>query len=243
MLEQHDVKQVSTPHIDYKLTNHEVYIKLIEELTFNYDVCYLINPSMIIGHLLTCDQIGNLLKTYPSTLFIIDEAYIEFSNQESCAPFIECYYNLIVVKTFSKFFSLASLRIGYLLTNPTLLNLIKPYYNYRDISPLSVKCALSTLMNVDFYKKNKETYFELKQYIREQLTIIKNTHIIDDFILNDGVYFIIICKDPLHLQNYFNQHSVCVRSKNSDLKGSVRITISTYESMKKVFELLSLYSC
>jgi len=242
MLDQHDVQHVSTPHVDYKLTNNEVYLMLKQELTINYDVCYLINPSMLIGHLLTCDQIGNLLNTYPSTLFIIDEAYIEFSNQESCAPFIESYSNLIVVKTFSKFFSLASLRIGYLLTNPTLLNLIKPYYNYRDISPLAVKCALSTLTHLDFYKKNKETYFEMKHYIKEQLTMIKNTHILD-FILNDGVYFIILCNDPLHLQEYFNHHSVSVRSKHSDLKGSVRITISTYESMKKVFELLSLYKC
>ena len=242
MLEQHDVKHISTPYIDYKLTNNEVYLKLIEELLLNYDVCYLINPSMLIGHLLTCAQIEHLLKTYSSTLFIIDEAYLEFSNQESCAPFIEYYSNLIVVKTFSKFFSLASVRIGYLLTNPTLLNLIKPYYNYRDISPIAVKCALATLKNIDFYKKNKETYFEIKHYIKTQLTMIKNTHILD-FILNDGVYFIILCKDPLHLQEYFNQHSVCVRSKNSDLKGSVRITISTYESMNKVFELLSLYRC
>jgi len=240
MLEQHDVKHVSTPYIDYTLTNSEVYLKLTQELTLQYDVCYLINPSMLLGHLLTCDQIEELLKTYPSTLFIIDEAYIEFSNQESCAPLIT-YSNLIVVKTFSKFFSLASLRIGYLLTNPTLLQLIKPYYNYRDVSPLAVKCALSTLTHLDFYKKNKETYFEIKQYIREQITKINNPHILD-FILNDGVYFIILCNDPLHLQEYFNRHSVCVRSKHADLKGSVRITISTYESMKKVFELLSVYT-
>lgn len=240
MLETHDVKHVSTPYIDYKLTNEEVYIKLDHELKGNYDVCYLINPSMLLGHLLTHQQIEHFLKTYPSTLFIIDEAYVEFSNQESCAPFIETYPNLIVVKTFSKFFSLASLRIGYLLTNPTLLKLIKPYYNYRDVSPLAVKCALSTLKNLDFYNKNKETYFEIKQYMKEELAKIVNPNIVD-FILNDGVYFIILCKDPLHLQEYFDQHRVSVRSKHSDLKGSVRITISTYESMNRVLELLSLY--
>jgi histidinol-phosphate aminotransferase len=239
MLETHDVKHVSTPQIDHTLTNEEVYLKLMQELTLNYDVCYLINPSMLIGHLLTHDQIEHLLKTYPSTLFIIDEAYVEFSNQESCAPFIEKYSNLIVVKTFSKFFSLASLRIGYLLTNPTLLNLIKPYYNYRDISPLAVKCALATLKNLDFYKKNKETYFEIKQYLKEQLTKLNKSNL--DFILNDGVYFVILCKDPLHLQEYLKQNGVSVRSKHSDLKGSVRITISTYESMKKVVDLLSVY--
>ena len=127
MLNVHDVKHVSAPNIDYTLTNDEVYVWFQQQLTHEYDVCYLINPSMIIGHLLTLHQIEQLVSSYPSTLFIIDEAYVEFSNQQSCAFLTDTHNNIIVVKTFSKFFSLASLRIGYLITNSQLISLIKPY--------------------------------------------------------------------------------------------------------------------
>ena len=242
MLDTHTIHHVSAPLIDYTFTNDELYSWLLQELTIPYDVVYLINPSMLIGHLITTKQIESMLQKHSHTLFIIDEAYIEFSNQESCAPLIELYSNLIVVKTFSKFFSLASLRIGYLLTNPKLVSLIKPYYNYRDISPIAVKCALSTLQHIDFYKQNKQLYFEIKKYIIQQLTSIKleNENIID-FIMKDGVYFMIICNYPNHLQEYLSQHGVYVRSKHSDLKGGIRITISTYESMNAVFELLRQY--
>jgi len=244
MLGTHTIQHVSTPHIDYTLTNDQVYSRIIQELNVPHDVVYIINPSMLIGHLLTTPQIEYMLQMNTHTLFIIDEAYIEFSNQESCAPLIEKYSNLIVVKTFSKFFSLASLRIGYLLTNKNILSLIKPYYNYRDVSPLAVQCALSTLQNIDFYKQNKQLYLDIRKYIIQKLNIIKMNNInIIDFIMNDGIYFIIICEDPMDLQHYLDKRGVSVRSKTSDLKGSVRITISTYGSMDRVFELLTLYRC
>ena len=109
---------------------------------------------------------------------------------------------------------------------------------------MAVKCAQHTLQHVDFYQSNKKKYFEIKAYMIQQLSNIvpNNPHLID-FIMKDGVYLIIICNDPVHLQTYFNHHGVSVRSKHSDLKGSVRITLSTYESMNKVCELLTSYSC
>ena len=242
MLDTHDVFQVNAPHIQYTWTNDEMYAFVFEELKPTYDVCYLINPSMLLGHLLTHHHIETILQTYPSTLFIIDEAYGEFSTQQSCAPLIETYSNLIVVKTFSKFFSLASLRIGYFMTNPTLMNLIKPYYNYRDISPLAVKCALATLKHLSFYDKNKLLYFEIKDYVIEKLKMIVPNHPkLIDFIINDGVYVTLLCNDPIELQEYLSKHSVAVRSKQSDLKGAVRITLSTYESMNRVMELLQSF--
>jgi histidinol-phosphate aminotransferase len=197
---------------------------------------------MLIGHLLTEDNIKYMLNTYPNTVFIIDEAYIEFSRNSSCSNLIEEYNNLIVVKTFSKFFSLASLRIGYLITNPKIMSLIKPYYNYRDLTTMAVKCALSTLKNIDYYNKNKELYFEIKQYVINNLEdILKTNTKIKDYIMNDGVYFIVICDNPSDLNAYFNSKNIAVRSKTSDLKGSIRITISNYETMEKVFEVLRTY--
>jgi histidinol-phosphate aminotransferase len=242
MLNTFDVKQINKLYIDYKLNNDELNTLLLQELNNDWDLCYIINPSMLIGHLLSHENIINILKTYPNTVFIIDEAYVEFSNNMSCSHLIEEFNNLIVVKTFSKFFSLASLRIGYLITNPKFMSLLKPYYNYRDITTLAVKSALLTLKNIDYYNNNKILYFDIKQYVIDNLKdIVKNNKKITDYIMNDGVYFIIICDDPNDLNEFFNSNNIAVRCKNSDLKGAIRITISNYETMEKVFEVLKKY--
>ena len=242
MLKVVDVKQLDKPYMDYTWSNQELTQFLLNELKKEYDVCYFVNPSMPIGHILTNSDIQSMLSLYPNTVFIIDEAYLEFSDHQSCAPLIEQNNNLIVVKTFSKFFSLASLRIGYLMTNPNLISLLKPLYNYKDITQLSVKCALSTLLNIDFYNENKKCFFETKKYLINELTkLVKNNSKITDFIMNDGVYFTLICKNPSELKTFFDEHSIAVRNKDCDIKGALRITIGLQESMEKVIEVLKIY--
>ena len=242
MLKVVNVKQIDKPYMDYKWSNQELNKFLLDELKKQYDVCYFVNPSMPIGHLLTNDDIQTMLTLYPTTIFIIDEAYLEFSEHQSCSPLIEQNNNLIVVKTFSKFFSLASLRIGYLMTNPTIISLLKPLYNYKDITQISVQCALQTLLNIDFYNENKKQFFETKKYIIKQLTeLVKNNSKITDYIMNDGVYFTLICNDPSELKTFFDGHSIAVRNKDCDIKGALRITVGMQETMEKVIEVLKLY--
>jgi len=241
MLKMCNVK-LDKPYMDYKWSNNDLCQFLLEELKKEYDLCYIVNPSMPIGHLINDADIQTLLTLYPNTVFIVDEAYLEFSTHQSCAPLIEQYNNLIVVKTFSKFFSLASLRIGYLMTNPSIISLLKPLYNYKDITQISVQCALQTLLHNDFYNENKKQFFETKRYIIKQLTeLVKNNSKITDYIMNDGVYFTLICKDPSEVKTFFDGHSIAVRNKDCDIKGALRITVGTQESMEKVIEVLKLY--
>ena len=242
MLDTFKVKKVSKPYMNYSLSNEELNDFLLNELNDDYNLCYLVNPSMPIGHMLSHSNIENMLTKYPNTVFIVDEAYVEFSQNSTCASLIEKYNNLIVVRTFSKFLSLASLRIGYLMTNTNFIKLLKPYYNYKDITKISVNCALQSLNNIDFYNKNKETYFELKKYVINNLQEIIKTHkTITDYIMNDGMFFTIICTEPFKLKEYFDLYSIAVRNKDSDIKGAIRLTINNMEVMKEVFEILKKY--
>lgn len=242
MLNVFKVKFVKKPYMNYTLSNNEINKLILDELTENYDLCYLVNPSMPIGHILSNLQIENILTKFPNTVFVIDEAYIEFSENTSCASLIEKFNNLIVVRTFSKFFSLASLRLGYLMTNPNFIKLLKPYYNYKDITKISVNCATQSLINLDFYDNNKQLYFELRDYIINNLKQIVNSNDkITDYIMNDGMYFTIICKEPEKLKNYMDLYGIAVRNKDSDIKGAIRLTISSKSIMEYVFEALKLY--
>jgi len=219
-----------------------LYNFLLIELEKQYDLCYLVNPSMPIGHTLKHEYIRQLLITFPNTVFIIDEAYIEFSNNQSIAYMIEEFNNLIVVRTFSKFFSLASLRIGYLMTNTNFIKLLKPYYNYKDITKISVSCALQSLKNINFYNENIKMYLELKEYtIKHLQEIVKINDKIIDYIMNDGMYFTIICKNPTELKNYFDENGIAVRNKDSDITGAIRLTLSNKEILEIVFEVLKKY--
>lgn len=242
MLDTKQVKQVDKPYVDYKISNDELNLFLLDKLSNNYDLCYFVNPSMPIGHTLTHENITYMLTTWPETMFVIDEAYIEFSDKKSCSILTEQFSNIIVVRTFSKFFSLASLRLGYLISNKSNIQLLRPYYNNKDITKLAIRCGIQTLLNLDFYNENKKEYFKIKKYIINRLKIlIKTNNKITDYIMNDGLYFTLISENPAELKKYFNSYNVAVRNKDSDIKGAIRITIHNLDDMKYVFDILEKY--
>ena len=72
MLKVCDVKQLDKPYMDYKMSNADLIEFLHAELSKRYDLCYLVNPSMPIGHLLTDTDIQVMLNLYPTTLFVVD---------------------------------------------------------------------------------------------------------------------------------------------------------------------------
>ena len=74
-------------------------------------------------------------------IIIIDEAYLDFSDQKSLAPFVRKFKNLIVLKTLSKNVGIAGLRFSYMLSNPNLSKIINAFRPPYDISHFSIKAA------------------------------------------------------------------------------------------------------
>ncbi|WP_139121838.1 aminotransferase class I/II-fold pyridoxal phosphate-dependent enzyme, partial [Piscirickettsia litoralis] len=98
--------------------NYQEILKSKSKLIF---ICQPNNP---IGSNINRDAILNLLENYAGFIFI-DEAYQEFSDQQSWAHYIHQYPNLIIGRTFSKALGLASIRIGALIAQPALLHCVK----------------------------------------------------------------------------------------------------------------------
>ena len=89
-------------------------------------VIVLVSPNSPTGQSISFDDVGRILRETAS-LVIVDEAYIEFSEKQSVQPLIKEFDRLVVLRTFSKAFSMAGLRVGYLLAQPSLcVELLKP---------------------------------------------------------------------------------------------------------------------
>ena len=107
---------------------------------------FICSPNNPTGNKLNRADIYQLLNSFKTGFVVIDEAYIDFSDEPSFISELAKYPHLIVMQTLSKAYGLASLRLGMAYANPTiiaLLNKIKPPYNIGGATQQIVSQALA----------------------------------------------------------------------------------------------------
>ena len=103
------------------------------------------SPNNPVGNALSYERFESLLKRYPDTLWLADEAYCEYADR----PYTELlanYSNLMLIRTFSKTLGCAGVRIGFILAHPDLLSPLKklrlPYLlNHFSVAAAEVLLA------------------------------------------------------------------------------------------------------
>lgn len=110
---------------------------------------FIANPNNPTGTWLGAAELDHFLTTVPpNTLVVIDEAYYEYAeapDYASVAPWLSRWPNLVVVRTFSKAYGLAGLRVGYALSHPEvadILNRVRQPFNVNSLALCAAEAAL-----------------------------------------------------------------------------------------------------
>jgi histidinol-phosphate aminotransferase len=104
---------------------------------------FICSPNNPTGNAAPVEDIKCILEE-TTALTVVDEAYIEFGG-ESCIPLLAEHPNLVILRTFSKAFGIAGLRVGYLLSNPAVVQQllrVKQPYNLNVFSQLAARMVL-----------------------------------------------------------------------------------------------------
>ncbi len=136
------------------------------------DAVFLCNPNNPTGHLLSKDEIISILKAafHLGVLVILDEAFIDFTDAPSFMDEVSWYINLIVVRSFTKFYAMPGLRLGYLAANASVVSQIAhimPPWSVNHFAPLAVIAALN---DVDYRKKSHALVKAERRYLSEALS-------------------------------------------------------------------------
>ncbi len=131
----------------------------IEKFDANLKKCeilYLDSPNNPTGFQFSKSQIESLIKKFDG-LVIVDEAYGEFADS-SATLLAKKYDNLIVVKTFSKAFGLAGLRIGYFVASKKIVRVFNEILQYPyPLNSLAIEAGIASLDRADQMKDAAET--------------------------------------------------------------------------------------
>ena len=148
------------------LRGERIDTKTLKGLLNEDCVVFLPNPNNPTGHLFEEEEIFWLLKT--KALLILDEAYYEFSGK-TFAPLIEQFQNLAILRTFSKAFSLASQRIGYIVANPSLIDAYNRVRLPYNVSYLGQTFATIALRNKRIFQERVRKIIEERERLKSAL--------------------------------------------------------------------------
>ena len=200
---------------------------------------FICSPNNPTGNNMNRADVEVLLNNFPG-IIIIDEAYINFSNQKTFIQELTEYPNLIVMQTLSKAWGLAALRLGLCFASMDIIdifNKVKPPYNINEASQ---QIALEALQQTD--KVNNW----IKEVVQQTALLSK---VLNEFSFVQKVYptnanFILIkVNDADALYQYLADKEIVVRNRTKEVlcQNCLRITIGTPEENKNLLAILKKY--
>lgn len=130
-------------------------------------VTFLPNPNAPSGTLLASDAIADLAGRLDGVL-VVDEAYVDFADG-GCIPLLADHDNLIVVRTLSKSYSLAGMRIGFCCAHPQLIAGMWKAKDHYNVNRLSLLAAEAALADVEYMQANARRIGQTRQRLEDDL--------------------------------------------------------------------------
>ncbi|MGD2107295.1 MAG: histidinol-phosphate transaminase [Nitrosopumilaceae archaeon] len=168
-----------TYYLFEEISKNKSYTKLQEKNKFIFDMkdleipddttlAVIINPNNPTGGLFEIKDNVDLVRDHPNTIFLIDEAFIEFGGKPTSDLVLE-YENVVVTRTFSKAFSLAGLRTGYALANEDIIINLNEQNDAYPLGRTAEAAAIASLDNVDKIQQRVKTLKSLAKNLSEEL--------------------------------------------------------------------------
>jgi histidinol-phosphate aminotransferase len=217
-------------------------VPFAEDLTFPYgpfadaaagtrpDVIVVINPNNPTGSAVDVEFLDALAAEYRHVPVVIDEAYAEYTGV-TCIPLIARRPNVIVLRSFSKAFAMAGLRLGYVVAAEPVVTQLAKLRNPTDVNALALVAGRAHLRHLD----------GMRRHVHETLHVAKP--VLTDFLHERGVRhwpgpanFVVVDPGPAPgATDHLRGRGILVRPLVSPpAAGFLRITVGTPQEMGMV---------
>jgi histidinol-phosphate aminotransferase len=203
-------------------------------------ILFICSPNNPTGNNINLSDIEMLCAQFPG-MVVVDEAYIDFSEQASCVSLLPKYPNLIVMQTFSKAWGMAGLRLGMAFASEEVIhyfNKVKAPYNLNQLTQTT---ALEALEN-----KKSERDQMVKTLLEERVkleAVCRDLPYVQKVYPSHANFILVKMSDPNAVYNYLVEQGIIVRNRNTVhlCEGSLRITVGRPEENVALIEALKTW--
>lgn len=219
-----DVDVISVPLTsDFQLQTDEI----LQAITSNTKIIFLCSPNNPTGNNINREDITSLLTRF-NGIVVVDEAYIDFSDEESLATEVDTYPNLVVLQTLSKSFGLAGIRLGLAIASAKIIDLLMKVKAPYNINRLTSGTAIKALQNTDKMKSTVREILEERKRVHDELLKIDTVHTVYP---SDTNFILFEIERALEIYKGLAEAGVIVRYRGGQIHcdNCIRVTIGRPE--------------
>jgi histidinol-phosphate aminotransferase len=198
-------------------------IEEIKDSLHTSGLLFICSPNNPTGNASDLGRIKEIASHFLG-LVIVDEAYIDFSENKSAISLLGEIPNLVILQTFSKAYGLAGARVGMAFANPdiiAILNKIKPPYNINTLSINAAYTALSEDVNIT------NQINEIKEERNRLVIELLKFKYVQRVFPSDANFLLIQFSSSKKVFKALLKAGIVVRNRASQVKNCLRITIGT----------------
>lgn len=199
----------------------------LNEAPASVKVAFLCSPNNPTGDLLGTEQILKLCRDWKG-IVVLDEAYVEFSEAPSLVPQVDLFPNLVIMRTLSKAFGRAALRLGYAVASPLVTSFFMKVKAPYNLSSLVMQKGLEALEGWQLHRATWNRICRERDRLSRELASFPGLGRIfpsrSNFLLFD-------CPDAGAVCSRLREKGIVVRDR-SDLPGlseCIRVSVGTPE--------------
>lgn len=215
--------------------------RILEASNHHTKLLFLCSPNNPTGNDLKRTDMLKLIAKF-SGIVVVDEAYIDFSRQESIAEMVQQYPNLVVLQTFSKAFGLAGMRLGVAISNPQIISYMLKVKAPYNINKLTADTALKAFDNKELLTFNIEAIRDQREYVAEQL---RHSDAVENVFHSDANFILFKVPHAKKVYQKLANKGVIVRYRGNEphCKNCLRVTIGMpdenvrfLKALKEIFD-------
>lgn len=197
--------------------------EIIEQADSTTKILFLCSPNNPTANDLKQTDLLKLVSQFHG-IVVVDEAYIDFSRQESMAEMVQQFPNLVVLQTFSKAMGLAGARLGVAVSSPEIINYMLRVKSPYNINKLTADAALKVFENLDLMKFNIKKIREERDYVADELS---HSDAVEIVYASNANFLLFKIKNAKEIYQKLAEKGIIVRYRGNEplCENCLRVTI------------------
>lgn len=211
--------------------------EMLAAATQNTKLMFVCSPGNPTCKAIPLSTIEQLAQSSYQGIIVVDEAYVDFSQEGSAVSLIQKYPNIVVLQTLSKAFGLAGIRCGFALANDDIIQLMNNCKAPYNVNKLTSEVAQNAMNNIAFLEQNIKTLLEQRSVVAQQLA--KFDFVTKVYPSDSNFLLFRVQKNAYNVYQTMANRGVVTRYRGNELHCSecIRVTIGTAEENQKMLLL------